>query len=275
MYRNRLIKKMLTHLALLFSSVFALFPFVWMGLTSFKSKAEVYTSPVTWRPQELSFQSYRKLLELRYDRYFLNSVMVAGFVMLVVIALATLAAYGFSRFRFRGRRVFFSTSLMGQLLPASVMFLPLFKFLGKYFLDSYFSLFIIYTAILLPYSIWALTTYFNSISTALDEAAMIDGCSRMQVLLRVVVPPAMPGIVSIALYAFNVAWQEFLFALLFINSMEKRTLPLALVAFRGQYEIEWGPMMAASLVTTLPVAIFFVIMQRSLVSGLTGGAIKE
>jgi len=246
-----------------------------MLLTSFKTNLEVYTSPVVWVPENITLENYQRLLDLNFERFFLNSLQLASVVMLAVVFLAIFAAYGFSRFSFGGKRIFFSTSLMGQLLPVSVMFLPLFMFLGKWFTDSYTGLFIVYVAIMLPLPIWMLTSYFNSISKSLDDAAMIDGCNKLQVLFRVLVAPAMPGIVAVALFAFIVSWQEFLFALIFINTRIRHTTPLALVAFRGQYAIDWSAMMAGSFITALPLAIFFVLMQRKLVSGLTGGAIKE
>jgi len=275
MRKSRMIKAVLMHATLILISTFALFPFVWMLLTSFKTNVEVYTFPVIWIPESLSLESYARLLDINFHRFFLNSVQIAVSVMLAVVLLSILASYGFSRFKFAGKSLLFSSSLMGQLLPVSVMFMPLFMFLGRFFMDSYIALFIVYVAILLPLPIWMLTAYFKGISKSLDEAAMIDGCNKLQLLFHILIPPAMPGIVSVALFAFIVSWQEFLFALIFINSVSKRTLPLALVAFRGQFDIDWASMMAASLVTTLPLAIFFVIMQRRLVAGLTGGAVKE
>ncbi|MCL4377742.1 MAG: carbohydrate ABC transporter permease [Actinobacteria bacterium] len=276
MRKRKFFESILIYLGLVGISVFALFPFVWMVLTSLKNKNEVYTVPLTWIPKHLTWQNYHNLLNLGFYRYFLNSIFVASVVTLITVFISILAAYGFSRFRFKGRDILFASTLMGYLLPISVMILPIYILISKIkLIDTYSSLIIVYISIVIPFSVWILTGYIDTIPRDLDDAAMIDGCTRIRVLFNVLVPPAMPGIVAVGLFAFITAWQEFLFALILINSMGKWTLPLAMVSFIGQIEINWGSMMAAALITTLPLTIIFVFLQGKLISGLTGGAVKE
>lgn len=276
MKKNKTIELVLTQISLLFMSIFVLFPFIWMTLTSFKDRREIYTNPVKWLPEKLTFQHYYDLISLHFERYFFNSIFVAVIAVGFVVIISALASYGFSRFRFIGCDALYSSCLMGTLLPVSVMLLPIYVMMGKAnIIDTFTSLIIVCVALRLPFSVWVLTGYFRSIPQELDAAARIDGCNRLQTLFHILIPPAMPGIVAIALYTFISVWQEYFFALILINSISKRTLPLALVAFRGQYEINWGSLMAATLITTLPLTIVFIILQEKIVSGLTSGAVKE
>ena len=265
-----------TILGLVFFLVFSLFPFLWMGITSVKHKEDLYLSPPVWIPEDTTFDHYRQIAKMGFGRFTLNSLGVASVVTVIVVVLSVLAAYGFSRLDFKGKGFLLPISLLGQLMPQSVMFVPFHKMMSSLgLIDTYWALIIVYTALSLPFSIWLLTGYLESIPYSLDEAAMVDGCSRLQTMIRIVIPTAIPGIVSVAFYAFIISWQEFLFALIFINDTRLRTLPLALASFKGQYEINWGALMAGAMTTTLPTAIFFVVLQRLLIPGLTAGAVKE
>ncbi len=273
---GKITSNIITFLVLLSLLSFSLFPFLWMGITSLKLKKDLYLSPPVWIPSKITFEHYQQIIKIGFGRFTVNSFYVAGVVTIIVVILSTLAAYGFSRLRFVGKEFLLPVCLLGQLMPQSVMFVPFHRMMSSLGLvDTYWSLIIVYTALSLPFSIWLLTGYLKSISYSLDEAAMVDGCSRLQTMIRIIIPTAIPGIISVAFYAFIISWQEFLFALIFINDSRLRTLPLALAAFKGQYEINWGAMMAGAITTTLPTAIFFVVLQRLLIPGLTAGAIKE
>jgi multiple sugar transport system permease protein len=252
-----------------------MFPFAWMFDTSLKLQPDIYKSPPVWIPRHATLQNFNAFLQVKFGIYFANSLAICGLSMVIIVALACLAAYGFSRYRFAGREILLSVSLMGQLLPTSVLFVPFYMMFGKIgLIDTRWSLVTVYVVTTLPFGIWLLTEYLDSIPRSLDEACIIDGASALQVMLRVVFPVAIPGIITVAFYSFTHCWQEFLFANIFISTVEKRTLPLGLIGFQGEYHIDWGAIMAVSLTMTLPTTILFVAFQKKIIPGLTGGAIK-
>lgn len=256
-------------------SIAALFPLVWMVITSIKPQADVYAVPPVWIPSQVTGQHYLRVLDSGFPRAVLNSTVIALVVTFLVLLVSSLAAYGFTRFRFRGNRPLLLSSLLGHFLPDAVRFFPLYVFfLGLGLVNTRQSLIFTYISILLPISIWTLTGYFRSIPIELDEAAMIDGYSRVKILFRIVLPLASPGLIAVGVFCFIWAWQEFLFALILITDADKQTIPLALAAFLGQYQVDWGGIMAATTITVLPATIIFVVFQKWLVSGLTKGALK-
>ena len=202
--------------------------------------------------------------------------MIAIITTVVILFLASLAAYGFTRFKFRWNKHFLLSSLFGHFLPDAVRFIPLYIIMLNFaLLNTFRSLILTYVSLLLPLSIWILTGYFKSIPVELDEAAMIDGCTRVGSLVKIILPLASPGLLAVGLFSFIWSWQEFLFALVFIEDIPKRTISLGLVAFLGQYDLDWGNMMAATTIAIIPTTVFFVLFQEWLISGLTKGALKE
>lgn len=275
MKRTTLRFRIIVHLFLVALAIFALFPFSWMVVTSIKNRADIYKSPPVWIPHKVTLQHFSSLTRWTFARYFLNSVGIATVVMLAVMILSFLSAYGLSRFTFRFKNLLMSSSLVGQLIPVSVMFIPFFLVFARLGLvNTYSSLIIVHIIMILPFGIWIMTGYLNSIPKSLDEAAIIDGCSFIKVLTRVIFPVSLPGVVTVAFYSFMDSFQEFLFANILLSSVAKKTLPIALVAFQGQYQINFGGMMAASVAATLPTTIVFVLFQKRLIPGLTGGALK-
>ncbi len=265
----------LKYFILIVLSIGALFPMVWMVLTSIKSQAEVYAVPPVWWPGRPTLEHYAHVLESNFMRSVLNSTLIALAVTACVVVLASLAAYGFTRYRFRGHRPMLLSTLLGHFVPEAVRFLPLYVLLLTLRLhDTHQGLSLSYIAVLLPIAIWMLTGYFEGIPRELDEAATIDGCCRVGVLTRIILPLAAPGMMAVAVFSFIWAWQEFLFALVLINSPGKLTISLALSNMLGLYLPDWGPLMAATTITVLPTTIIFVVFQKWLVSGLTKGAIK-
>jgi ABC-type glycerol-3-phosphate transport system permease component len=220
--------------------------------------------------------SYTKVLfNSNIPRYFLNSTIISLGSTAIALALAIFASYGFARFRFRGKAGFQAFILIGQLLPTAAIIVPLFvtlRYLGL--VNSYLGLILIYTIITLPLSVWMLTSYFRAIPHELEEAAIIDGCSRLGVLFRITLPLSLPGVVAIIVYAFVTTWNEFIFALVFAQDFRVKTLPIGIAEFSTEFDTDWGAVMAASVFMTLPVAILFLAMQRLFVGGLTAGAIK-
>ena len=253
-----------------------MFPFLWMALSSIKTLRELYTVPPVWFPEVPTFANYIKVLfNSNIPRYFLNSTIISLGSTAIALALAIFAAYGFARFRFRGKSAFQAFILIGQLIPTAAIIVPLFITL-RYFglVNSYLGLILVYTIITLPLSVWMLTSYFRAIPIELEEAAIIDGASRLGILFRITLPLSLPGVVAIVVYAFVTTWNEFIFALVFAQDYRVKTLPIGIAEFSTEFNTDWGAVMAASLIMTLPVAILFLAMQKMFIGGLTAGAVK-
>jgi multiple sugar transport system permease protein len=253
-----------------------LFPFLWMGLSSIKQLNELYTIPPQWWPDHPTLANYYKVLfESRIPRYFLNSVIISVGSTGLALILAVFAANGFARFRFRGQSFWQACILVGQLLPTAAIIVPLFitlKVLGL--VNTYWGLILVYMIITLPLSVWMLTSYFRAIPRELDEAAVIDGASRVGILLRIILPLSLPGIVAVLVYSFITTWNEFIFALCFATDSSVKTLPIGLAEFSTEFNTDWGAVMAASMVMTVPIALLFLVFQKFFVGGLTAGATK-
>ena len=252
------------------------FPFVWMALSSIKTLGELYTVPPVWLPKTPSLENYRKVLfESNVPRYFINSTVISLGATAIALVLAIFASYGFARFNFRGKPAYQAFILIGQLLPTAAIIVPLFitlRWLGL--VNTYLGLILVYMILTLPLSVWMLTSYFKAIPVELEEAAIIDGASRLGVLFRITLPLSLPGIVAIVIYAFVTTWNEFIFALVLAQDARVKTLPIGIAEFTTEFNTDWGAVMAASLIMTLPIAILFFAMQRLFIGGLTAGALK-
>jgi len=253
-----------------------LFPFLWMGLSSIKQLNELYTIPPQWWPDHPTLANYYKVLfESRIPRYFLNSIVISVGSTGLALILAVFAANGFARFRFRGQSFWQACILVGQLLPTAAIIVPLFitlKVLGL--VNTYWGLILVYMIITLPLSVWMLTSYFRAIPRELDEAAVIDGASRVGILFRIILPLSLPGIAAVLVYSFITTWNEFIFALCFATDSSVKTLPIGLAEFSTEFNTDWGAVMAASMVMTVPIALLFLVFQKFFVGGLTAGATK-
>ncbi|MBU1312505.1 MULTISPECIES: carbohydrate ABC transporter permease [Pseudorhizobium] len=253
-----------------------LFPFWWMVLSSVKTLRELYTVPPIWWPAAPTWENYRTVLfESNIPRYFLNSIIISVGSTALALVLAIFASYGFARFNFKGKPLLQSFVLVGQLLPTAAIIVPLFVTLRVLNLvNTYWGLILVYMIITLPLSVWMLTSYFKNIPVELEEAAIIDGASRLECLFRITLPLSLPGLASVMVYAFVTTWNEFIFALCFATDSSVKTLPIGLAEFSTEFNTDWGAVMAASVVMTLPIAILFLSMQRLFVGGLTAGATK-
>ncbi|WP_262268858.1 carbohydrate ABC transporter permease [Microvirga yunnanensis] len=254
----------------------AFLPFLWMIVSSFKSLAELYHIPITWLPKAITIANYEKVLfDSNVPRYFVNSTIVSLGSTILGLVFATPAAYAFSRFEFRGRSAWQIAILMSHLLPSAALIVPLYIFLGYLnLLNSILGLILVYLVLTLPLSIWMLTGYFKSIPFEVEEAALIDGASRWGILLRIMLPLSLPGIVVIFLYSFVATWNEFIFALTFANDDTVKTLPIGLAEFSTEYDTDWGAIMAASVIMSLPIAAIFLGLQRVFVGGMMSSAMK-
>lgn len=256
--------------------VISLAPFAWMAISSVTSTRELYSVPPHWLPRAPTLDHYRTVLwASNIPRYFLNSVVISLGSTAIALVLAVFASYGFARFRFRGRRAAQAFVLVGQLLPTAAIVVPLFVILQTLGLvNTYLGLILVYTILTLPLAVWMLTSYFRAIPVELEEAAIMDGASRLAILFRITLPLSLPGIVAVVVYAFVTTWNEFIFALVFAQDASVKTLPIGIAEFMGEFTTDWGAVMAASLIMTLPIVIAFLLLQRLFVGGLAAGAIK-
>ncbi len=255
---------------------FVLLPFFWIIATSLKTQAQTFLVPVRWLPVHPTLQAYREMWAHHpYTRYFLNSAIVAGVTTLVAVSASCLAAYGFSRFRFRGAEWLLLVMIGTQMVPVILLLLSYFKAMSALHLfNTLTALVIAYTAYVLPYTVWILKGYFDSIPSDIDEAALIDGCSPLTAFLRAVLPVALPGLVATAIFAFLLGWNEFTFAYVLTSTESKYTISVGIAHLFGEYSVSWNELMAVGLVASLPPIILYFFTSRFLVSGLTAGALK-
>jgi len=253
------------------------FPLFWMLICSFKPGGELYATPPTFLPNVWTLQNYRDLfIQTNFLTYFRNSLIVAFGATFLSLIVGGLGAYSLSRFQFFGIAAFSNATLVCYMLPEVLIVLPLYIYVVKLGLaDTLIALIIANTAFTLPLALWFMRSYFNAIPVSLEESAMIDGCTRLQAMMRVTVPLALPGIVSVGVFSFNHAWNEFLFALVFTSSESNKTLPLGLATWIGQDNIySWGMLLASAVLITIPVILFYLLVQRKLVVGLAEGGTK-
>ena len=253
------------------------FPLIWMILTSLKPQSELFLIPPTFFPGEITFEHYRRLLvETPFLVYLRNSGILAVGTTLVVIVIATLGAHSLVRFSYPGRERLARLVLFTYLLPSVVLIIPLYFLMISIGLSNTLtSLIIAYTTFALPYALWLLRSFMAAIPDDLEAAAMVDGATRMQAFVDVILPQAVPGIISTALFTSILAWNEYLYALVLVNSDEVRPLTTGVMNMLvTSFNIEWSMLMAASVMMSVPLIIVFVFLQRFLTRGFGAGAVK-
>lgn len=260
-------------------AVLFMFPIVWSAISSLKPPAEASAIPPTFLPSQIDIRNYIKLNE--YGRgvwnYVGNSVGTALMTVLGSTVLSTLAGYGFSRFRFRGKNVLFVLILMTLMIPFQSILIPLFLILtGLKLQNTLFGLALVYITFQLPFGVFIMRNSFDSVPREIEEAALLDGCTPFSMLYRVMLSIVRPGVITVGIYAFLNSWNEFLAALIFMTKETSFTLPILLTSVRSGYygAIDWGALQAGLMVTILPCIIIFLVLQRYYIGGLTGGATK-
>ncbi|KPJ76040.1 MAG: hypothetical protein AMS19_13425 [Gemmatimonas sp. SG8_23] len=253
------------------------FPLIWMIVTSVKPQAELFSIPPTLMPETITFEHYRRLLtETPFPRFFRNSMILAVTTTVVVVALGTLGAYSLVRFKYRGRETLATLVLFTYLMPSVVLVIPLYLMMAKLGLaNTLASLVIAYTTFALPYALWLLRSFMTSIPVDLESAALVDGASRIGAFVDVILPQAFPGIVSTALFTFILCWNEYLFALVLVNSDSVRPLTAGTMNMLiTSFNIDWSLLMAASVMMSLPLIVIFTFLQGTLTKGFGAGAVK-
>ena len=251
------------------------FPVYWALISSFAPEADLYGRAVPW-PESLTLAHYRALFA---ERDFWvpmgNSTIVAGTTTLFCVALGSLTAYALARLEFRAKGPILAAILAASMFPQVAIVSPLYLLLREVgLINTYPGLILPYLTFAMPLTVWLLVGYFRQLPIDLEEAAMIDGASRMRTLWEIILPLAVPAIATTAVLTFVYCWNELLFALAFTTGFERQTVPVAVTLFRGHYRVPWGEILAASIVATVPVVLLVLVFQRRIVSGLTSGAVK-
>ncbi len=273
---DKKINDLMSMIILIIGATLVLIPVLWMISTSLKIEAETLALPPRWIPENITFEAYKRLwTEYPFVKYFFNSAFVVAGSICFTVTFSTLAGYGVTRFKFKCKEAFISFLLVSQMFPSVMLVVPYYKMLSIYGLnDSLTGLTLVYIAMAIPFSSWLMIGYFKTIPTALDEAGIIDGCNRLQVFIRIIMPLSKPGIVTAAIYAFIGSWNDYMFAQTLINSPNNRTLPLGIAELNGYYKILWNDLMAASVLASIPVILLFLLLQKHFVGSLTSGAVK-
>jgi multiple sugar transport system permease protein len=270
------IQATLAYTVLGFLLLLVLFPFYWMTVTSFKTEDQMRSLVSMFWPSPFVVENYTQLLtKTDFGIWYRNSALVAISSTLVATAIGTIGAYALARLRFLGRAFLSSATLITYLVPPSILFIPLYAQIRTMGLaDSLAGLVAAYPSFTVPFVTWLLMGYFGSIPEELEEAAMIDGATRFGAFRRIILPLAAPGVLAAGLFAFTQAWNEFLYALVFISDVKQRTLPVGLSTFITGDVYGWGYLMAGAVLTTLPVIAVYTYLQRYMVEGLTAGSVK-
>lgn len=255
---------------------FAIFPIYWTVKISVTPQNLLYSEGIKLWPSAMTLENYRSVLAASdFPRYFLNSVIVSVSTSFIVTAIASLAGYAMSRFQFRGKAWVSLLLLLTQTFPLVMVIPPIYRIMGQLGLtDNLNGLIAIYTAFNIAFATFLMQSFFDGVPKDLEEAAMIDGCTRVTAMRRIILPLTLPGMGATVAFVFTAAWSELLFALMLINSESQKTFSVGLLTFIGKFAVDWGQMMAASVLALIPVCLFFALLQRYLVTGLTAGAVK-
>jgi multiple sugar transport system permease protein len=255
---------------------FTLLPIYWLFVSSLKGPGELFTFPISYWPEHPTVANYvRALTETRLVQLYQNSLVAAGGTCLVLLAMIIVGGYAMARFKFPGRSLVLVLFLAGQLLPPVVMLVPVFAmFAALGLLNTRAALVVIYVVTLLPFSIMTMRSFYAAIPVELEEAAMIDGCTPLGALFRVVLPVAMPGLVATTIYGFINSWNELLFAVILVQSPRLQTIPVGLMSMTDEARTEYGMMLAVAVMALAPSLILFGVIQRRLTTGLAAGAVK-
>jgi ABC-type glycerol-3-phosphate transport system permease component len=267
---------LLTELAILATAlvalIFLVYPTLWVFIASFRTQETLFSGEFA----DYTLDNYIRLMESGFSVFIFNSLFICLISVVISTFVSVIAAYVFSRKRFRGKGIVFGSVMLGQTFPWIILVTPMFILFARLgLLNTYSGMIFCYVAVTIPFSVYLLTGYLESVPRSLDEAAIIDGCPPFQVIWRIIFPVIMPGIVATATYSFLLMWSEYLFALAFLTKTPMKTMPLELYAFFGEHTTQWGQVMAASALTTLPTLLLFLPLQTRLASGLAAGSVKQ
>lgn len=273
---KRILSVLAHRLAILAYVVFALFPLYWLLKVSVTPNKLLYSEGIKMWPSRTSFEHFDFVLKhSEFPTFFKNSLIVSGSTAVIVTVLASLAGYAMSRFNFRGKYLIITLMLLTQMFPLVMLVAPIFKILSPLGLtNSLTGLVIVYTAFNVPFATFLMQSFFDGIPKDLEEAAMIDGATQFVAFRQIILPLTLPGIAATLGFVFTAAWSELLFSLMLISGNDSATFPVGLLSFVSKFSVDFGQMMAAGVMALIPACLFFLLIQRYLVQGLTAGAVK-
>jgi ABC-type glycerol-3-phosphate transport system permease component len=273
--QSRLVRRAIHAAGLIFFGVWTVLPLYWIVATSIKPNLLIYREPSLVPSQVTAEHFVFVLTKTPFLLYVRNSVLVTLVTTSLAIIIGTLAAYAITRLTFRGRPWVARSVVVTYLVPGSLLFIPMFQVIYSLgLIDNIVGLMVTYLTFTVPFATWMMIGYFRNVPSELEDAALVDGCSRLQALARIMVPIALPALAVVALFAFTLSWNEFLYALVFIGSDSQKTLTLGLIGLVRGDTFPWGPMMAASLLGALPPTLVYIVSQRWVVAGLAAGSVK-
>lgn len=275
--RNRKIAQVVTYVLLVVFSVYCIFPFVWMVISALKPKTEIRTATPSFAIIEPTLENFKRVLfDVGFLNYIKNSLLVSVVACVLSMIVAILAGYALSRyFKLKLVKASNLAMMLSQMIPGVLLLVPLYLIMQRlHVLESYLSLILAYTTFVIPLCTFMMSSFFDTVPLALEEAAEIDGCSKTQTILRIILPLSIPSLVSTGLYAFINAWNEFMFGYIFISTDQYRTLTPAIMLFKGANTIDWGGLMAGSVIAVIPVTLIFLFLQRYFLAGLMSGSVK-
>jgi multiple sugar transport system permease protein len=258
-------------------AMFYIFPIYWALITSFKKLPEMMASRPTFFPEEITLMHYQAVLfKSKYFTFLKNSMLIGLFSTAMTLVLSTSAGYAVSRLHFRGKRIFSMAILTVYLFPGILLIIPLFRIMASLHLyDKIWSVILVHVLLSLPFGIWTLSTFFDAVPIELEEAARIDGASRFRALGTIYLPLIGPGLATVAIFAFVVSWNDFLFPAILLSSPKVQTISVGIAGWTSTYAINWGQVTSASILTIIPVVFFFALVGRYFVHGLVAGAVKQ
>lgn len=276
MRRKRKTMQLVISYFFVFLMVFiAIAPFVYVIFTALKTSEQIY-DPNQIIPTYITFDNFKQVLfHSNFVRYFINSIFITSVTTVICLILSLMAAYGLTRYYIVGAQSIKMAVLMTRMFPSILLCVPFYIIMKNlHLIDSYVGLILMYISFTLPFSIWNTCAFFETLPWELEEAALIDGCSRLSSFFRVIFYVARPGVFVTALLCFMTSWDEYMYASIFINTTLKKTLQVGMQDFVGQYSVDWGLLMAAVVISLIPILLFFAIVQKNLVQGLSAGAVK-
>ncbi len=282
MIKPSFLHQLLIYVAAIAVAMAVLAPPVWLIISSISSQSELLNVPVHWIPQEPTFERYSQIIYATgtdsaavFRRSLINSLIVASSVTIVCVVVGSVAAYSFARMRFVGHTNLVYVLLISYMLPPIMLVVPLYAVMGELGLtDTLYALIIVYSALIMPFAVWIMRGFFQTIPRELEEAAMTDGCTRLGAFVRIILPLSLPGLVATSLFCFLLAWEEFLIALIFTSSPQAKTIPVAIAEFTGRHAIDFGMMATGGVIAAIPPILIALVFQRYLISGLSSGAVK-
>src|SRR6266542_2007974 len=272
----------LIHVAAAVASVVILAPFGWLLYSSLVGQSDVIARPMHWIPEHVTLDRYREIFAghgtsagAEFRRAMVNSFLVASGTVVVSLVVGVLGGYALARLRFPLRRVTLLSFLVTYMLPPITLIIPLYLLMSRFgLLDTKLGLIIVYCSLAIPFALWTMSNFFSTLPAELEEAARVDGCSRLGALVRVILPLSQPGIIATALFAFLLCWDEFLYSLIFTSTSQAKTIPVAIAEFTGRNAVDFGLIAAGGILAALPPLLLTMFFQRYLLDGLSSGAVK-